>query len=217
MAITLNGTTGIASVDASVSAPSVRGTDGNTGISYGADSIKFSTGGVERLAISNTGATGTGLGGLFASYAVICDKKAYDAEGGTFTAGAWRTRDLNHEIRDEDGIVSIGSNQFTLQAGDYFVRWTCPAENVNRHSTRLYNVTDSSIVFAGTAQFLSDGAGTEITGTVEGAGYINISGAKAFEIQHYGQTTSSNMGFGMKSNVSGVDSIYTIVEILKES
>ena len=164
-----------------------------------------------------TGVAGTGVGGLFASYAVICDKKAYDAEGGTFTAGAWRTRDLNHEIRDEDGIVSIGSNQFTLQAGDYFVRWTCPAENVNRHSTRLYNVTDSSIVFAGTAQFLSDGAGTEITGTVEGAGYINISGAKAFEIQHYGQTTSSNMGFGMKSNVSGVDSIYTIVEILKES
>tara|TARA_R100000152_G_C6762009_1_gene186218 strand:- start:775 stop:1374 length:600 start_codon:yes stop_codon:yes gene_type:complete len=60
MAITLNGTTGIASVDASVAAPSVRGTDGNTGISYGADSIKFSTGGVERMAISNTGVTGGG-------------------------------------------------------------------------------------------------------------------------------------------------------------
>ena len=60
MAITLNGTTGIASVDASVSAPSVRGTDGNTGVSYGADSIKFSTGGVERMAISNSGVTGVG-------------------------------------------------------------------------------------------------------------------------------------------------------------
>tara|TARA_Y100001963_G_C6702392_1_gene410117 strand:+ start:101 stop:754 length:654 start_codon:yes stop_codon:yes gene_type:complete len=217
MAITISGTTGVAGVDGSASAPATTGTDSNSGIFYGADVIKFSTGGTERMSISNSGATGTGLGGLFASYAVICDKKAYDEEGGTFTAGAWRTRDLNHEIRDEDGIVSIGSNQFTLQAGDYFVRWTCPAENVNRHSTRLYNVTDSSIVFAGTAQFLSNGASTEITGTVEGAGYINISGAKAFEIQHYGQTTSSNMGFGMKSNVSGVDSIYTIVEILKES
>ena len=58
MAITLNGTTGIASVDASVAAPSIRGTDGNTGVSYGADSIKFSTGGVERMAISNSGITG---------------------------------------------------------------------------------------------------------------------------------------------------------------
>jgi len=55
MAITLNGTTGIASVDASVAAPSIRVTDGNTGISYGADFIKFSTGGVERTAITNTG------------------------------------------------------------------------------------------------------------------------------------------------------------------
>jgi len=60
MAVTINGSTGIASVDASVSAPSVRGTDGNTGISYGADSIKFSTGGVERLAISNSGVSGVG-------------------------------------------------------------------------------------------------------------------------------------------------------------
>ena len=62
MAITINGTTGIASVDASVSAPSIRGTDSNTGISYGADSIKFSTGGVERTAISNSGVTGAGGG-----------------------------------------------------------------------------------------------------------------------------------------------------------
>ena len=60
MAVTINGTTGIVLPDGSVAAPSTRGQDANTGVSYGADSIKFSTGGVERMAISNTGVTGGG-------------------------------------------------------------------------------------------------------------------------------------------------------------
>ena len=63
MAFTINGTTGIALPDGSVAAPSNRGQDADSGISYAADSIKFSTGGVERMAISNTGVTGTGVGG----------------------------------------------------------------------------------------------------------------------------------------------------------
>ncbi len=64
MALNINGTTGISGVDASVSAPAVTGTDSNTGISFpSADTIKFSTGGVERMSITNSGVTGTGVGG----------------------------------------------------------------------------------------------------------------------------------------------------------
>ena len=60
MAFILDGTTGIATVDGSVSAPSQRGQDTNTGISYAADTIKFSTNGVERMSITNSGVTGVG-------------------------------------------------------------------------------------------------------------------------------------------------------------
>jgi hypothetical protein len=62
MAITLNGTTGIVTADGSVGAPSLKGTDADSGVSFAADSIKFSTGGVERMAISNSGVTGAGGG-----------------------------------------------------------------------------------------------------------------------------------------------------------
>jgi len=63
MALNINGTTGISGVDGSVSAPAVTGTDSNTGITFpSADTIKFSTGGVERLAISNSGLSGDGSG-----------------------------------------------------------------------------------------------------------------------------------------------------------
>ena len=67
MALNINGTTGISGVDGSVSAPAVTGTDSNTGITFpSADTIKFSTGGVERISITNSGISGTGIssGGL---------------------------------------------------------------------------------------------------------------------------------------------------------
>jgi len=63
MALNINGTTGISGVDGSVSAPAVTGTDSNTGITFpAADTIKFSTGGVERMSITNSGVTGAGGG-----------------------------------------------------------------------------------------------------------------------------------------------------------
>jgi len=55
MAITLDGSTGISSVDGSAASPSVRGSDSNSGIVYAADAIKFSTGGTERFAIDSSG------------------------------------------------------------------------------------------------------------------------------------------------------------------
>ena len=64
MSLELSGTTGVKGVAGSVSAPSIVGDDTNTGISFpSADTIKFSTGGVERMSITNSGVSGTGIGG----------------------------------------------------------------------------------------------------------------------------------------------------------
>ena len=64
MSLELSGTTGVKGVAGSVSAPSIVGDDTNTGISFpAADTIKFSTGGVERMQITNSGVSGTGIGG----------------------------------------------------------------------------------------------------------------------------------------------------------
>ena len=63
MSLELSGTTGVKGVAGSVSAPSIVGDDTNTGISFpAADTIKFSTGGVERMSITNSGVTGAGGG-----------------------------------------------------------------------------------------------------------------------------------------------------------
>ena len=61
MSLELSGTTGVKGVAGSVSAPSVVGDDTNTGISFpSADTIKLSTGGVERMSITNSGVSATG-------------------------------------------------------------------------------------------------------------------------------------------------------------
>ena len=59
MSLELSGTTGLKGVAGSVAAPSIVGDDTNTGISFpAADTIKFSTGGVERMSITNSGISG---------------------------------------------------------------------------------------------------------------------------------------------------------------
>ena len=180
-----------------------------------ADAITMdASGNVTFPANATCSGTASGFGGgKFASYAVICDQKSLGSDGGTFTAGAWRTRDLNTELIDADGIVSISSNQFTLQAGTYFVIASAPAYKTNRHMIKLYQTSGTpGNVVTGTSEYATSG----------GAGFnramlfvrFTISQATTYEIQHYAETTESTYGFGVGTDMS--TEIYTIVEIFKE-
>ena len=51
---------------------------------------------------------------------------------------------MNTEAFDPDGIVTLSSNQFTLQAGSYFINAMAPAQSVVNHQLRLRNITDSN-------------------------------------------------------------------------
>ena len=158
----------------------------------------------------------SGVGGLYSSVAIICDSKAYNANGGTFTSGDWRTRDLNRELIDADGIVSISSNQFTLAAGTYTVDWSAPAYKVNRHSTRLYNATDTAVINYGSIAFTYDN--DYVTTTSIGSSTFTLGGSKALEIQHRCVTTAADEGLGNSQTTdSGAVSIYALVKILKHS
>ena len=60
MALNINGTTGISGVDGSASAPALQGTDSNTGINFGSDTVNINTGGQTRATVDSSGRFGVG-------------------------------------------------------------------------------------------------------------------------------------------------------------
>tara|TARA_R110000824_G_scaffold158195_1_gene331904 strand:+ start:212 stop:895 length:684 start_codon:yes stop_codon:yes gene_type:complete len=155
-------------------------------------------------------------GGLFASYALIADQKTQNTAGGTFTKDAWRTRDLNTEITDPDGIVSISANEFTLAAGSYLIKWSAPAHMVEENQTRLFDVTGAALVAFGSSAYTYVNHPTyTYEGPSSGFARVAPSGSNVYRIEHYGYYTTSTNGFGVASNI-GTEQ-YTMVEIFKES
>ena len=165
--------------------------------------------------IPTTQLTQGGGGGLFNAYAYLRDEKTANTGGGVFNSGAWQTRDLNTEVTDPDGIVTLSANQFTLQAGTYWISARAPAYGVDRHKAKLRNVTDSTDAIIGSSAHTASSGGSETVSFV--VGQVTIASAKTFEIQHRGQTTvASGLGYGVESNFA-VTEVYTEVEIWREA
>jgi hypothetical protein len=77
MAITINGTTGIAGVDGSASTPSYQGADTNTGIFYpAADTIAFAEGGAEVARFNSSGNLGIGTSSPISKLSVLASGTA---------------------------------------------------------------------------------------------------------------------------------------------
>ena len=129
----------------------------------------------------------------------VRDEKANDTDGGTFTSGDWRTRDLNTIKTNEITNASLSSNQITLPSGTYYIDAFAPVYNVQRHQTALYNITDSAFQIIGTSEY--------IVGSVNKSfvkGRFTISAQKTFELQHRCTNTESGDGLGVKTNFSQV-------------
>ena len=163
------------------------------------------------------------------AYAQVVDQKGYSDHGGTFTNGAWRTRDLNTLLIDGDMFgntsgaigVSVSSNKFTLPAGTYVIDYDASSFRVNRNSTRLYNVTDGEVV----------GGGTTIIPSTHNYQYnnwyamsrcfgyspkITLTGSTEFRVEHQCATSITDYGFGYEypGSVFG-NTYYTMVHIYK--
>jgi len=176
MALNINGTTGISGVDASVAAPALKGSDSNTGISFGSDSIKFSTGGVERMAITNSGVSGITAAITMADSWIISTNFTTGA-GESFITSNWsRFSAGNSSAGVIGGAMTESSGVFTFpvtgmylittsfsgaNGGDYFgVKTRGSTDNFSSSDFDLalsYNSTsNSSQYFEVTAQSIFD-------------------------------------------------------------
>ena len=161
-----------------------------------------------------------GAAGLFVSYAIIADRKSYTTDGGSISANTWTVRDLNTEIADPDSIVSISSNQFTLGAGTYLIKWRCPGLRIQEFNTALYNVSDSAYTAFGESAYSYNSDGDTSYG--EGMARVTISGTKTFDIRMICNTGAGATALGRGAdnmsnfNTAGGQETYTTVQIYKE-
>ena len=196
------------------------GTDGQI-ITYDASGNPVAVGpGSDGQVLTSTGAGSppafeNAPGGLFSSYALIEDRKSDETDGGTFTSGDWRKRDLNTEVADTDGIVSLSSNAFILGAGSYLIKWDAPAYRVDTHISRLMDITNTAVIGYGTSGMSDSSSGEVSTDFSPGAARVTPSGNTTYEIQHQCATTKSSSGLGLAANFG--QEVYTRVEIYKEA
>lgn len=146
----------------------------------------------------------------------IQDQKTAGTDGGSFSSGAWRTRDLNTEMTDEIGST-LTSNQFTLPAGTYYIEARAPGHGVGYHKAKLRNITDSSDVLIGSTvrSRLASESGSTVTNDSVITGRFTIADTKTFEIQHICSDTYAE-GFGRGNNFSVIE-VYTDVRVWKVS
>ncbi len=115
MPITISGSTGIAGVDGSASTPALQGTDTNTGVYFGADTISFSEGGA--------------LVGQFDSSANFQFNSGYGSVATAYGCRAWVNFNGTGTvaIRASGNVTSITDNN----VGDYTVNFANAMPDAN--------------------------------------------------------------------------------------
>lgn len=151
--------------------------------------------------------------------AIIEDQKAQNTNGGTFEAGADRTRVLNTMVFGTGGQVSLASNWFTITpvgTQKFLIKWSAPVcgsgTTITQHKTLLYRTAPS----AAEVKRGESGYTTVIANIYSnGAAVVTISEATTYEIRHRCAVTQADTGLGRASNF-GIE-VYTRVEIYRIS
>lgn len=137
---------------------------------------------------------------------------ASGTNGGTFTSGAYRQRNLNTLVRNNVG-ATLASNQITLTAGTYYAEWSAPAWECAAHKTRLQNITDASTIALGSAE--ENNTGTAFVTRSRGSAYFTITSSKVIELEHRCGTTANTTGFGVPCSF-GDNEIYSEIRLWKQ-
>jgi len=142
----------------------------------------------------------------------VQDQKATSTDGGTFTLGADRTRDLNTILANEIIGASLSSNQITLPAGTYYMEASAPAHRIGDHRAKLKDITGGVDLLTGTAETISPGAFSQTRSFISGR--FTLSVASVLEVQHRAENTDADDGFGASTGF-GPHEFYTDVRIWK--
>lgn len=119
----------------------------------------------------------------------------------SYTSSAWRTTDLDTEVYDRLGIISLASEQFTFSvAGAYEIEWQIQFSGGGKYHTRLYDVTGAAVVAYGMHGGWGGGTGAHDCISF-GIARVAPSASNTYRIEYY---SNSGSAIGVVSGGTGV-------------
>jgi len=134
-----------------------------------------------------------------ARYIHVQDQKASGTAGGTFTSGAYRTRDLNTVVNNSISGASLSSNEVTLPAGVYRIEAKAMADRTLLTRLRVFNVTDSTTLIWGMSERLSSGFDDTMVNVAKAI--VTLSASKTLRVEHRSSSSQSTTGFGQAGSL----------------
>ena len=162
---------------------------------------------------SGSGLTGTGL---YSGYALMEEAIEHGATAHTKTSGNWYKKQLSRISFDPQNIiVSLSSDQFTLAAGTYVIKWVHLLERCDEGITRLYDVTNSTSKKVSLVGFAQD-SGNYAMVISRGITRVTITGNTTYEYQYFVNSANSILKGPVDSD-NTEEEIFGQVEVWKET
>ena len=141
----------------------------------------------------------------------VQDRKATGTHAGTFTSGAWRTRQFNTELVNNIVGASLTDNQITLPSGVYICDGSASAQAIDQHKVRLYNITGLEVIDEGVSNFSQ--SGSNIGARAQITTKFTLTETSVIELQHLCRTTRADYGFGSGYNYGQDTEIFSDLRI----
>lgn len=137
---------------------------------------------------------------------------------GTFVDNEALTGDLgvaalvNNLVPEDTATGTDYANAIVAGPGTYRTLGQAPAYRVDGHRAQLYDNTAAAVILDSSSEFSASGS-NHAPARAQIRGIFTLAVRSELIVRHWAQVTNGTNGFGVASNIGGLNEVYTEIEI----